>query len=69
MGAAQLDPVLVGQVIARFRREKGLTQEVLSGLSDIGRTQPTLETLFRISGALGVPMSIIVAEIEKEAGS
>lgn len=83
MSAAQLDPVLVGQVIARFRREKGLTQEVLSGLSDIGRThlsaiengerKPTLETLFRISGALGVPMSAIVAEIEaeikKEAGS
>ena len=58
MSTAQLDPVLVGQVIARLRREKGLTQEVLSGLADIGRThlsaiengqrKPTLETIFRL---------------------
>ncbi len=78
MSTAQLDPRLVGQVIARFRRRKGLTQEVLSGLADIGRThlsaiengerKPTLETLYRISGALGVSMSAIVAEIEKEIG-
>ncbi len=76
VGTPQLDPVLVGQVIARFRREKGLTQEVLSGLADLGRThlsaiengerKPTLETLYRLSGALGVSMSAIVAAIEKE---
>lgn len=76
MSAAQLDPLLVGQVLARFRRKKGLTQEVLSGLADLGRThlsaiengerKPTLETLYRLSSALGVSMSVIVAEIEKE---
>lgn len=64
------------QVLARLRAEKGITQEVLSGLSDIGRThlsalergerKPTLETLYRISNALDMPMSVIVAEIEKE---
>ena len=74
MNNEQLDPVLVGEVIARFRQEKGLTQEVLSGLSAIGRThlsaiergsrKPTLETLYRISNALEVPMSAIVAAIE-----
>ena len=33
-----LDAVLVGNVIADFRRKKGISQEVLSGLADIGRT-------------------------------
>lgn len=76
MGQSQLDPALVGRVIARFRASKGITQEVLSGLSDIGRThlsaiergerKPTLETLYRISNALDIPMSKIVREIELE---
>ena len=70
-----LDAVLVGNVIARFRKNKGISQEVLSGLADIGRThlsaiergerKPTLETLYRISCALDVKMSDIVIEIEK----
>lgn len=76
MSDMQLDPVIVGAVIAQFRVNKGVTQEVLSGLSDIGRThlsaiergerKPTLETLYRISRALDVPMSSIVISIEKE---
>ena len=78
MSQDQLDPVLVGRVIARLRTEKGLTQEVLSGLSDIGRThlsaiergerKPTLETLYRISNALDLPMSAVTAEIKKAIG-
>lgn len=70
-----LDAVLVGNVIARFRKNKGISQEVLSGLADIGRThlsaiergerKPTLETLYRISCALDIKMSDIVLEIEK----
>ena len=69
-----LDSLVVGEVIAYFRRSKKVSQEVLSGLSDIGRThlsaiergerKPTLETLYRISCALGVSMSEIVLEIE-----
>lgn len=76
MGQNQLDPRAVGRTLARLRAEKGITQEVLSGLADIGRThlsaiergerKPTLETLFRISNALDISMSAIVAEIEKE---
>lgn len=76
MSQNQLNPQLVGRVLARLRQEKGVTQEVLSGLSDIGRThlsaiergerKPTLETLYRISNALDMPMSKIVQEIEKE---
>ena len=70
-----LDPKIVGAVIADFRNKKGVSQEVLSGLADIGRThlsaiergerKPTMETLYRISLALGVRMSDIVREIER----
>ena len=31
-----LDSKIVGDVIADFRRKKGVSQEVLSGLADIG---------------------------------
>jgi len=76
MSEMQLNPIIVGEVITKFRKEKGITQEVLSGLADIGRThlsaiergerKPTLETLYRISLALDVKMSRIVLSIEKE---
>ncbi len=74
MYSPTLDAVLVGNVIASFRKKKGISQEVLSGLADIGRThlsaiergerKPTLETLYRISCALGIKMSDIILEIE-----
>ena len=70
-----LSPVIVGEVIAYFRKNKKISQEVLSGLADIGRThlsaiergerKPTLETLYKISCALSISMSDIVKEIEK----
>ena len=75
MFVPQLDPVAVGRVIARFRAEKKMSQEVLSGLADLARghlamierggRKPTLETLYRISRALGVPMWVIVQAIEE----
>ena len=71
-----LDAELVGRVIQRFREAKNLSQEVVSGLAGIGRThlsaiergerKPTLETFYRISYALGVKPSFLMAEIEKE---
>ena len=71
-----LDPMIVGKVIASFRRRKGLSQEVVSGLADIGRShlsaiergerKPTLETLYRICGALDIKMSEVVLGIEHE---
>lgn len=74
MFVSTLDSETVGNVIADFRKKKGISQEVLSGLADIGRThlsaiergtrKPTLETLYRISCALDVNMSDIVKEIE-----
>jgi transcriptional regulator with XRE-family HTH domain len=75
MAKEYLNSITVGEVIAYFRKRKRVSQEVLSGLSDIGRThlsaiergerKPTLETLYRISCALEVNMSEIIIEIEK----
>ena len=75
MSEMQLDPILVGNAISRIRRRKGMTQEVLSGFSDIGRThlsaiergerKPSLETIWRIAAALDMPPSQLVLEIEK----
>lgn len=71
-----LNSVIVGEVIAYFRKRSGLSQEVLSGLADIGRShlsaiergerKPTLETLYRLANALDVKMSTIVMKIEEE---
>lgn len=70
-----LDAIIVGKVISDMRKEKGMSQEVLSGLADIGRThlsaiergerKPTLETLYRIACAMDIKMSDIVKRIEK----
>ncbi len=70
-----LDAVIVGKVISDMRKEKGMSQEVLSGLADIGRThlsaiergerKPTLETLYRIACAMDIKMSDIVKRIEE----
>jgi len=76
MKEERLCPMIVGSVIGELREKKGITQEVLSGLSDIGRThlsaierglrKPTLETLFRISQALDINMSDIAIKIEEK---
>lgn len=78
MSEMRLNPIIVGEVIAAYRLRKGVTQEVLSGLADIGRThlsaiergerKPTLETLYRLSLALDVKMSDIVLDIEEALG-
>jgi transcriptional regulator with XRE-family HTH domain len=75
MAQEYLDSVIVGEAIAALRRKKKISQEVLSGFADIGRThlsaiergerKPTLETLYRISLALNIKMSETVAEIER----
>ena len=74
MSSLVLDSKLVGEVIYEFRKQKGISQEVLSGLADIGRThlsaiergerKPTLETFYKICSALDVKMEVVVREIE-----
>ena len=70
-----LDAVVVGRVIQDCREKKGLSQAVVSGFADIGRThlsaiergerKPTLETFFRICDALQVRPSEMMAKIEE----
>ena len=71
-----LDSVLVGKVIQQYRESKKLSQEVVSGLADIGRThlsaiergvrKPTLETFFKICDAMEVAPSFLIKLIEDE---
>ncbi len=71
-----LDAVTVGRVIQNYREKRGLSQEVVSGLADIGRThlsaierglrKPTLETFFKLSEALDILPSELMRMIEKE---
>ena len=72
----QFDNQAVGAVICRYRKEKGMTQELLSGLAGIARShlsmiesgtkQPNFETIWRIAEALDVAPSELVLEIEQE---
>ena len=69
-----LNPVVVGSVIKTFRESRKLSQEVVSGLADIGRThlsaiergerRPTLDTFCKISEALGTKPSVLLSAIE-----
>lgn len=69
-----LDACIVGQILQTLREERGLSQEVVSGLAAIGRThlsaiergvrKPTLETFWRISEALQLRPSAVLAAIE-----
>lgn len=72
----QFDNRAVGVVICRYRKERGMTQELLSGLAGIARShlsmiekgtkQPNFETIWRIADALEIRPSELVAEIEAE---
>ncbi len=75
MFEATLDSKIVGEVLSEFRKRRKLSQEVVSGFADIGRThlsaiergerKPTLETLYRICCAMDIKMSDVILEIEK----
>ena len=75
----QFDNQAVGTVICRYRNERGMTQELLSGLAGIARShlsmiengtkQPNFETIWRIADALDIPPSQLVADIETEVKS
>ena len=66
----------VGHILQKYRIEREMSQELLSGLAGIDRTHyskierglrsPTLDTLFKIAHALGVQPSESVRQIEKE---
>ena len=66
---------VIGKITKKMRENKGLTQEVLSGLAGLDRTHyskierglrsPTIETLFKIADALDIEPHEIMIEIEK----
>lgn len=66
-----------GLVLRRLRDERGLSQEDLAAASGVGRSfiaklelgpnQPSLTTLFRLAGALGVPPEDVVSRVGQEA--
>ena len=71
-----LDAMIVGKVIQKYREKKGLSQEVVSGFADIGRTHlsaiergvrnPTLDTFFKIAEAMEIAPSELMRLIESE---
>jgi transcriptional regulator with XRE-family HTH domain len=66
----------VAKYLLKYRKISGLSQEKLADLSNVHRTyisqierglkSPTLETIFKICGALDIKTSLFVKEIEDE---
>lgn len=75
----EFDREAAGRVIRRLRREKGLSQEVLSGFAGLARShlamiegggkQPNFETLWRLANALERRPSELVRLIEEDAAA
>lgn len=71
----QFDNTVIGQTIRILRKEKELSQDVLSGLAGIARThlsmiengskQANFETIWRIALALDMRPSELVRRIEQ----
>ena len=72
----QFDNFAVGKAIRDLRKEKGISQDVLSGFAGIAHTHLTMiengtkqanfETLWKIALALDIRPSELVARIEEE---
>ena len=71
------DNRITGWVIMNLRQDKGLTQEVVSGLAGIprshlamiesGRVSPKVDTLWRIADALGMKLSELMRLVEEDS--
>ena len=71
----ELHEKTIGEVIRSCRLRKGITQEVLSGLADIGRSHlaeiengtsiPTVATIWKLADALDMTASDIIAKVEE----
>lgn len=75
-GVVQSQPnAAFGQVLRKYRLAAGLSQESLGlesgvqrnfiSLIETGQNQPTITTIFRLSAALGIRASKLIAETEK----
>ena len=71
----QYNHFITGRIIRELREQRGLTQEVLSGLAAVsrshlaeietGHTNANVETLWKISEALGIKMSDLIQMVEQ----
>lgn len=69
------DSKITGQLIGILRTQRGMSQEVLSGLAGIarshlamienGRKQANVETLWRIAQALDIRLSDLIRMVEE----
>ncbi len=69
----------VGQTIKNIRIKKGLSQDVLSGLSDLDRSHltkiesgkklPNLETIWKIANAVEIDPSNLISLVERQISS
>lgn len=76
LNTTEYDRQAMGRVVRRLRKERGLSQEVFSGLAGLARShlamiesggkQATLETLWKIAAACEMRPSQLVASIERE---
>ena len=65
------DHTITGRIIRQLRQERGMSQEVLSGLAAVsrshlaeienGRDKANVDTLWRIAGALEIRLILISA--------
>ena len=72
----EYDRYAVGRVVRQLRRERGLSQEVFSGLCGLARShiamiergtkQANFETLWKIANACEILPSRLVEQIERE---
>lgn len=70
------DHRITGRVIRRLRRERGMSQEVLSGLAalsrshlaeiEAGKDNANVETLWRIAEGLDIRLSELIRRVEEE---
>ncbi|MGI6238049.1 MAG: helix-turn-helix domain-containing protein [Christensenellales bacterium] len=66
----------IGRIIGRLRIQRGISQEVLSGLAGVSRSHLTMiengrktmriDTLWNIAGALGIKLSDLFLMVEEE---
>ena len=69
------DGRITGRLIAEMRRQRGMTQEVLSGLAGVARShlaeiengsvRANVDTLWRVSEALGMRLSELIRMVEE----
>lgn len=70
------DHTITGRIIRQLRQERGMSQEVMSGLAAVsrshlaevesGRDKANVETLWRIAGALEMRLSDLIRLVEEE---